>query len=62
MVSLMSIEEIEEIFTNFERLKKKSAGNDSSIETRVSSLIIKLTKFARLVETFLGLKVRTAKR
>jgi len=36
MVSLMAPEEIEEIFTNHEKLKKKSAGNDNSIETRVS--------------------------
>lgn len=38
MVSLITSEEIEEIFANFERLKKKSEGSDNSVETRVSFL------------------------
>ena len=41
MVSLITTAEIEEIFTNHERLKKKSsnsggAGNTNSVESRVS--------------------------
>ena len=36
MVSLITTEEIEGIFENFERLKKKSEGSDNSVETRVS--------------------------
>lgn len=36
MVSLITTQEIEEIFTNFERLKKKTEGSDNSVETRVS--------------------------
>ena len=36
MVSLITEEEINEIFENFERLKKKSQGADTGVEARVS--------------------------
>ena len=38
MVSLITEEEINEIFENFERLKKKSQGADTGVEARVSQI------------------------
>ena len=40
MVSLITEEEINEIFENFERLKKKSQGADTGVEARVSLISI----------------------
>ena len=45
MVSLITPEEIEEIFTNFEKLKKKAQGNDNSVEARVSANSMCLTTY-----------------
>ena len=39
MVSLISNEEIDKIFADFENLKKKSEGTDNSVEARVSSYL-----------------------
>ena len=37
MVNLIDVEEINQIFENFEKLKKKSEGSDNSVEARVSN-------------------------
>ena len=51
MVNLIEVEEIKEIFDNFERLKKKSEGTSNSDEARVSQELMLIN--SEIVANFL---------
>ena len=57
MASIITVEEINAIFAEFDRLKAKGSGKDNGVETRVSNLICDDTShgaFVRIIEGLHG--------